>query len=109
MNLTFIDPGRLTVRLDLESAVESSDGQGGVTLGHVVEASLWGRIEPVSAASAELGHVERQAVTHRIWLRHSAAVRAGKRLRKGSRIFEIVTAHDPDECGRYLVCLTKEA
>ena len=33
---------------------------------------------------------------------------AGKRLRKGGRVFEIVTVHDPDERGRYLVCLARE-
>lgn len=108
MNLTFIDPGRLTVRLDLESAVETPDGQGGVTLSHAVESSLWARIEPVSAASGELGHVDRQAVTHRIWIRHSATVKAGMRFRKGGRLFEILAVHDPDERGRYLVCQARE-
>jgi head-tail adaptor len=30
------------------------------------------------------------------------------RLTKAGRVFEIVTVHDPDETGRYLVCRTKE-
>ena len=108
MNLTFIDAGQLTARLDLESSVETSDGQGGVTLSHVATSVFWARIEPVSAASIELGHVDRQAITHRIWVRASGAVKAGLRFRKGSRIFEIRTVHDPDESGRYLVCHVTE-
>lgn len=108
MNLTFIDAGQLTARLDLESAVEAPDGQGGVTLSHAVEATLWARIEPVAAVEAELGHVDRQAVTHRIWIRHRLDVAAGMRFRKGSRIFEIRTVHDPDERGRYLVAQVTE-
>jgi SPP1 family predicted phage head-tail adaptor len=108
MQLTFFDAGQLTARLDLESAVEVPDGQGGVTLSHAVAASLWARIEPVTAELAELGHVERQAVTHRIWIRHSDAITPGMRFRKGARIFSIQTTHDPDESGRYLVCRVME-
>lgn len=108
MNLIFLDAGALTARLDLESHVETPDGQGGVTVSHAVESSLWARIEPVTAAREELGHVDRQAVTHRIWFRHVDGVSAGKRFRKGSRTFEILTVHDPDERGRYLVAHVRE-
>jgi SPP1 family predicted phage head-tail adaptor len=108
MNLTFIDAGQLTARLDVESPVETPDGQGGVTVSHTVESSVWARIEPVAAVRDELGHVDRQAVTHRIWLRHIDGVSAGKRFRKGARIFEIHTVHDPDERGRYLVAQVTE-
>lgn len=108
MQLTFFDAGQLTVRLDLESAVETPDGQGGVTLSHVVTASLWARLEPVTAEIEELGHVERQAVTHRVWIRHADTIAPGMRFRKGARIFIIRTIHDPDESGRYLVCRVTE-
>ena len=108
MNVTFLDAGRLTTRLDLEAPVELPDGQGGATLGHAAESSHWARIEPVSAERAELGHSERQSVTHRIWIRHAAGVVAGKRFRRGARIFEILTVHDPDETRRYLVCRARE-
>lgn len=108
MNLTFIDAGQLTARLDLESRVELTDGQGGVTVSHAVEATLWARIEPVTAVEEELGHVDRQAVTHRVWIRHRQGVNPGMRFRKGGRIFEIRTVHDPDERGRYLVAQVTE-
>ncbi|UVC10348.1 phage head closure protein [Rhizobium sp. TH2] len=108
MNLTFLDAGQLTARLDLESPVETPDGQGGVTVSHAVESTLWARIEPVSAVREELGHIDRQAVTHRIWVRRTEGVSAGKRFRKGGRIFEIHTVHDPDERGRYLVAQVTE-
>lgn len=108
MNLTFLDAGQLTARLDLETPVETPDGQGGATVSHTVVSSHWARIEPVSAELAELGHVDRQAVTHRIWIRHAGGISAGRRFRKGARIFDILTVHDPDETGRYLVCRVKE-
>jgi SPP1 family predicted phage head-tail adaptor len=108
MQLTFFDAGQMTARLDLESGVETPDGQGGVTLSHAVTASLWARIEPVGAEIEELGHAERQAVTHRIWIRNSPVAKPGSRFRKGARIFAIRTVHDPDETGRYLVCRVTE-
>lgn len=108
MKLTVLDAGQLSVRLDLESPVETPDGQGGVTVSHAAESSHWARIEPVAADHAELGHVERQGVTHRIWIRHAQGVVAGKRFRRGVRVFDILTVHDPDEMGRYLVCRVKE-
>lgn len=108
MNVTFLDAGQLTARLDLESAIETPDGQGGVTVSHAVESSHWARVEPVSAEHAELGHVERQVVTHRIWIRHAGGVVAGKRFRKGTRVFDILAVSDPDETGRYLVCRARE-
>jgi SPP1 family predicted phage head-tail adaptor len=108
MNMTFLDAGQLTARLDLESAIETPDGQGGVTVSHAVESSHWARVEPISADRAELGHVERQGVTHRLWIRHAAGVVPGKRFRKGARVFDVMTVHDPDETARYLVCRVKE-
>lgn len=108
MNLTFIDAGQLTARLDLESALEAPDGQGGVTVSHAVESSHWARLEPVSAEHAELAHVGRQTVSHRIWIRHAAGIVAGKRFRKGARVFDILTVYDPDDTGRYLVCRVME-
>jgi head-tail adaptor len=41
-------------------------------------------------------------------MRHRDGVVSGMRLLKGSRVFEIITTHDPDESGRYLVCKVKE-
>jgi SPP1 family predicted phage head-tail adaptor len=108
MNMTFLDPGQLTARLDLESAVETPDGQGGATVAYQVGSSHWARLEPIAAELVELGTVDRQTATHRIWIRHAAGVAPGKRFRKGARIFDIVTVQDPDETGRYLVCRVRE-
>lgn len=108
MPLTFLDPGQLTARLELEEPVETADGQGGAAVSFTPVGAVWARIEPVAAEMVETGHVERQAVTHRIWMRHSPAVAPGMRLRKGTRIFLIRTVHDPDERGRYLVARVME-
>ncbi|MDX3928868.1 MAG: phage head closure protein [Shinella sp.] len=105
---TLIDPGAFTARLVLERPERTADGQGGAVRDFTAAASLWARIEPVSAARAERAGGEAMTVTHRIWLRHRADVESGMRLRKGARLFSIRGFRDPDETRRYLVCDCEE-
>jgi SPP1 family predicted phage head-tail adaptor len=105
----FVDPGAMTARLDIEAPQAEPDGQGGATVTWQVLASVWARIEPVSFALAQdLAGAECGKISHRIWIRHRDDVAAGLRLRKGTRIFAVKLARDPDETGRYLVCQCEE-
>jgi SPP1 family predicted phage head-tail adaptor len=70
---------------------------------------MFGMIEPVSARSVFGAGQTLETVTHRVTIRHRSGVESGMRLRKQDRIFEIVTVHDPDDSGRYLMCRVKEA
>ncbi len=108
MNMTFLDPGQFTARLDLEAAPPVPDGQGGAVLTWTVAASLWARIEPASFSFDETAGQMRGQLTHRIWIRARDGVVEGMRFRKGARLFIIRTIRDPDETGRYLVCLCEE-
>jgi SPP1 family predicted phage head-tail adaptor len=108
MATVLIDPGMLSTRLELEEAVETTDGQGGVTRAWAPVAALWGRLESVSAFSEEVASGLRQRLTHRVTLRFRADVAAGMRLTRRERVFEIRTVRDPDESGRYLVCQCEE-
>ena len=104
-----IDPGALAARLVLERPEETPDGQGGVERSFAALATVWGRIEPVSARAAEVAGTLPVTVTHRIWLRHRADLAGGMRFRKGARIFTVLAFRDPDETGRYIVCGCEEA
>ena len=42
-------------------------------------------------------------------MRWRNGVASGMRFARQGRIFDIVTVHDPDETGRYLVCRAREA
>lgn len=108
MNMTFLDPGQFTARLDLEAATPAADGQGGAVLAWTVAMSLWARIEPTNSGFNEVAGQMRGQLTHRIWLRARADVSEGMRFRKGARVFTIRAVRDPDETGRYLVCLCEE-
>ena len=94
--------------LVLEAPQATPDGLGGRSESWVEVATLFGHIEPLTARNRFGADQSMVAVTHQLTLRHRSGVRSGMRLRKSDRLFEIVTAHDPDETGRYLVCSVRE-
>lgn len=108
MPLTFFDPGQLTARLDLETPLPVSDGQGGASMSWTITASLWARIEPVSFVIGEAASAETASISHRIWVPFRNGIAAGQRFRKGTRLFVIKVVRDPDETRRYLVCQCAE-
>ncbi|NTE57209.1 phage head closure protein [Agrobacterium tumefaciens] len=108
MNLVFLDPGRLTARLELEMRTEMPDGQGGVLERWDVLRSLWAAMEPVSEAFHERASAEGVTITHRVWLTWCSDIAAGMRFRKGRRILGIRTVMDPDETRRFIVCRCEE-
>ena len=70
---------------------------------------MFARVEPVSAASRFGADQTLESVTHRVTMRHRGDVASGMRLMRRERVFDILTVHDPDETGRYLVCRVREA
>lgn len=108
MGTVTLDPGQLSVRLELEMRDDADDGQGGIVPGFALVTSLWARIEPVSVSEEERADAEMFIVTHRIWIRFREDIAAGMRFRKGTRVFAVRTFHDPDETRRYLVCRCTE-
>lgn len=108
MVVLFVDPGALRSEVSLEACTTESDELGGFTESWAETASLFARIEPVSATSIFGAGQTLETITHTVTLRHRDGVASGMRFRKGSRIFGIITVHDPDETGRYLVCRAKE-
>ncbi len=108
MLTTFLDAGRLNQQLGLEQRVETPDGSGGTTVSFVEVAKVWALLEPVAAAMRNLAQQSTETVTHRISIRYRDDIASGWRFTKGTRTFRIITVHDPDETGRYLVCRTGE-
>ena len=104
----FLDPGTLRSELALEACSTVADGLGGHAEDWTEIATIFGRIEPVSAQSIFGADQTLETVTHRVTMRRRDGVASGMRFRKQGRIFAILTVHDPDETGRYLVCRTKE-
>ena len=108
MRAEFIDPGAFRHELVLEAATPTPDGAGGHAVSWNEVAALFARIEPVSAASRFGADQTLESVTHRVTMRHRPGVASGMRFTRLGRAFEIITVHDPDETGRYLVCRVRE-
>jgi SPP1 family predicted phage head-tail adaptor len=109
MRTMFLDPGSLRSELSLQASTLVPDGMGGHTESWAEVATVFARIEPISATSAFGPDQTVETVTHRITLRWRNGVIAGMRFARQGRNFDIVTVHDPDDTGRYLVCRAREA
>lgn len=108
MLATTIDPGRLRTEFALEQATAVPDGMGGHAEQWGEVATVFGRIEPVAAGVRFGAGQALETVTHRVTIRHRQGILSGMRLAKGARRFAVVSVHDPDESGRYLVLRTRE-
>ncbi|GHD06492.1 phage head closure protein [Tianweitania populi] len=106
--VSFIEPGSLRTELALEDVTLSEDGAGGHVEHWTEVATVFARLEPVRADARFGADQSLESVTHRVTLRFRDLVKSGMRFRLGARLFDIVTVHDPDESGRYLVCRTRE-
>lgn len=101
-------PGRLRLRLVLEKATPTSDGAGGVTESWTAAATIAADVTPVKAEERALGEGLADLTLHRIVIRHRDDVASGDRFRLGTRLFRVRSVTDPNEDGRFLVCLAEE-
>jgi SPP1 family predicted phage head-tail adaptor len=103
-----IDPGTMRTELVLEEATPVPDGAGGFAETWTELATLFAKLEPVAVRERFGADQTLEEVTHRVTLRHRPDVVSGMRFAHGERRLAILTVHDPDETGRYLVCRTRE-
>jgi len=103
-----VSPGDLRTELALAQMTPVPDGAGGFGQNWTEIATLFAKLEPVAARDRFGADQALEEVTHRVTIRHRPDVASGMRLKRGPRTFLILTVHDPDETGRYLVLRTSE-
>jgi SPP1 family predicted phage head-tail adaptor len=103
-----INPGDLRTQLSLEQMTPVPDGAGGFGESWTGIATFFAKLEPVAARDKFGADQTLEEVTHRVTIRHRPDVASGMRLAWATRRFLILTVHDPDETGRYLVLRTRE-
>jgi len=108
MSAVFVDPGRLSARLELETSADVPDGQGGLLESWTALAELWGRIEPLRSKAGEVADAATAPITHRVTIRYRDDVRHAMRFVHRGRILVIRSLRDPDETRRYLICDCEE-
>lgn len=108
MPALFLDPGLLRRRARLEEADPAPDGAGGAAMVWRELRELSVHVEPVSIVARERFDRQEATVTHRVICRAAPEVVRGRSFVLGARRLSIVSVHDPDETGRYLLCRCEE-
>ena len=100
--------GELNRRLTLQAPVETADDAGGVTRTFTDAATLWAKVEPVSARYDIVAAGEGATVTHRITIRPRADITTQHRFVEGARIYQVVAVRDEDAGRRFSVIHAEE-
>lgn len=103
-----IDPGRLRVFARLEAATRLPDGHGGFVEDWALVATVPISLEPLGATSTFSADQRRERATHRAVFRTRPDVTSGMRFTVGDRPMTIITIHEQDASGRYLVAVLEE-
>jgi SPP1 family predicted phage head-tail adaptor len=102
------EPGRLRLRLTLETPVAAEDGAGGRTFSWNAVASVWAEVTPLKSEEKPRGEGLVDLTLCRIAIRRRGDIAVGDRFRRGDRTFVVLALRDPAEDGRYLECLAEE-
>lgn len=108
MRTVFVDPGALRTELALEQCSTAPDGLGGHAETWSEIATVFALVEPVTTQAVFGADQTLETITHRVTIRRRGDVASGMRFNRNGRLMDIITLHDPDESGRYLVCRVRE-
>lgn len=106
--------GRLRHRVSVLSPSTARDSDFGEPVASStawsVDATVYAAVEPLQGAERFAAQQDVGEVTHRILMRHSTAfsVTTAKRIRFGSRYFDIESAMNLEERGKALEIMAKE-
>ena len=101
--------GDLNKRIALEYQTRVSDAMGGSVATWVEAETVWAAVWPTASKEAVEGGQTTHTVTHRIRIRGREDIRPSWRIRCGTRYFAIVSLINPNESGRWLDILVREA
>ncbi|OPX99508.1 MAG: Phage head-tail joining protein [Syntrophorhabdus sp. PtaB.Bin047] len=101
--------GDLNKRISLEYPTNVADGMGGFTVTWAEAFSCYAAVWPVSAKETAQAMAETMTISHRIRIRYRDGIRSSWRLKLGNRYFNIVSIINPNEAGRWLDIMCKEA
>jgi SPP1 family predicted phage head-tail adaptor len=96
--------GSLRHRLVIERMSRSADGSGGALASWTALATAWGGIEALPGSEDFTEDAVSGEARYRITMRYREDIGPADRLRFDERVFEIVSAADPDGRKRRLMC-----
>ena len=108
--MKFPTVAELRNRLVFESESLSDDGQGGTTPSWSATATVWGKLEPLSANQINFAASLGQRVSHRVCVREGAVtgLSTAMRISFESRIFHVQSFRDIGERDRFVEIMAME-
>jgi len=100
--------GGMRQRLSLERPVRTAAGGGAADVAWQTVATVFAELVPSSARETFDADLKSAQVTHKVRMRYRPDVEADMRFTAGDRIFDIRSAINEDERGRWLICLCRE-
>jgi len=101
--------GDLRHRVTFQDWTKVSDGMGGTVDTPADVCTVFAAIWPVSATEQVQAGQTVMTVSHRIRIRYRSDITAKLRVKFGSRYFAIVSIINPNESGKLLDLMCKEA
>ena len=101
--------GDLNKRIELQYTTKTPDGMGGWINVFVTAATVFAAIWPVSASEQIQAAQQVMTISHRIRIRYRSVFKSSWRVKFGTRFFSIVSIINPNEAGKYLDIMCKEA
>lgn len=102
------DVSKMRHRVIIQSVSQVSDGQGGFTETWTDGATVWCSILPLRGFEKFQAMQMETPVTHEIVMRYRSDVTTFKRLKSGTRIFQITEALNVEERGWFLQIIARE-
>lgn len=100
--------GQMRHRVTIQQTSSGVDGMGGETERWVDGATVWAKVQPLSGSELFRAQQIESTVSHKITIRYGAVIDPTKRIRHGSKLFEIHTVIDVDETHKYIELLCSE-
>ena len=89
-------------RITLQSVAQTTDNQGGYTDVWSDGDTVWAFIEPIKGYEKFQNAQMETPVTHKITIRYNSTATTAKRVKYGSRFFNIVEMINIDEADAYM-------
>jgi SPP1 family predicted phage head-tail adaptor len=100
--------GRMRHKVDLQSATASQNGYGEESKNWVTDESIFAQIEPLRGQQLLQYQQINSELTHRIIIRYTSNATSEKRIKWGSRIFDISVVRNLEEKNFMQELLCKE-
>lgn len=94
---TLVQIAELRHRITFQRIAQVTDGMGGFTTTWSDVATVWAKVEPVSASERLISEKLETQRSHKVKIRYRSDITTDMRFTFNSRTFQVKGVHNPDE------------